>query len=167
MSKVMAAICVALIAAPLIALSTDAAAQGAQSGAPQASPPAAGGGGGGGFRGGGGGGGAFRGGGGGFRGGGFRDRDDFRFRGGFYGGFGPGFGFYDPWYDPFWGPRFGYGYGFYGSYPYGYYSPPARVIVRERIPEPGYLPPPDDPPPAQNWYPLRQSARLLSLCAGL
>src|SRR5258706_12713176 len=71
MSKVMAAICVALIAAPLIALSTDAAAQGAQSGAPQASPPAAGGGGGGGFRGGGGGGGGFRGGGGGFPGGGF------------------------------------------------------------------------------------------------
>ena len=81
----------------------------------------------------------------------FRDRDNFRFRGGFYGGFGPGFGFYDPWYDPFWGPRFGYGYGFYG-YPYDYYPPPARVIVRERIPEPGYLPPPDEPPPEQNWY---------------
>jgi hypothetical protein len=141
MSKAFAALCAALVAAPLIGFATDAAAQGAQSGGAQASPPARGGGGGGGFRGGGGG----------FRGGGFRDRDDFRFRGGFYGGFGPGFGFYDPWYDPFWGPRFGYGYG-YGYGFYGYYPPPARVIVRERIPEPGYLPPPDAPPPAQNWY---------------
>src|SRR5258708_39436137 len=107
MSKVTTAICAALIAAPLIGFATDATAQGAKSGGAQASSPAKGGGGGG----------AFRGGGGGFRGGGFRDRDNFRFRGGFYGGFGPGFGFYDPWYDPFWGPRWGYGY-------YGYYPPP-------------------------------------------
>ncbi len=141
MSKIFAAICAALIAAPLIGFATDATAQGAQSGGAQASSPARGGGGGGAFRGGGGGG-TFRGGGGGFRGGGFRD--NFRFRGGFYGGFGPGFGFYDPWYDPFWGPRWGYGY-------YGYYPPPTRVIVRDREPEPGYLPPPDAPPP-QNWY---------------
>jgi len=157
MSKIFAAICAAIIAAPLVGFATDAAAQGAQSGGAQASSPARGGGGGGGFRAGGGGGfragggGGFRAGGGGFRGG-FGGRDNFRFRGGFYGGFGPGFGFYDPWYDPFWGPRYGFGYGFYGSYPYGYYSPPARVIVRDRIPEPGYLPAPDAPPPAQNWY---------------
>ena len=145
MSKVFAAVCAALIAAPLVGFSTDAAAQGAQSGGAQASSPGRGGGGGGGFRGGGGG---FRGGGGGFRGGGFRDRDDFRFRGNFF--FGPSFGFYDPWYDPFWGPRYGYGYGFYGYYPYDYYPP--RVVVRQRIPEPGYLPSPDEPPPPQNWY---------------
>jgi hypothetical protein len=139
MSKLVHAFCAALVAAPLIGMGTDAAAQGAQSGGAQAAAPAPRGGGGG-----------FRGGGGGFRGGGFRDRDNFRFRGGFYGGFGPRFGFYDPWYDPFWGPRFGFGYGFYGSYPYGYYPPP--VIVRDRVPEPGYLPPPDEPAPQQNWY---------------
>jgi hypothetical protein len=127
MSKLVTAICAALVAAPLIGIATDAAAQGAQSGGAKAAAPAA------------------RGGGGGFRGRGFRDRGDFRFRGGFYGGFGPGFGFYDPWYDPFWGPRFGYGF-------YGYYPPPSQVIVQERIPEPGYLPPPDAPPPSQNWY---------------
>jgi hypothetical protein len=139
MSKVIPAICAILVVAPLILSGTEASAQGAQSGGPQASPPpAAGGGGAGAGRGGGGGGG-------GFRGGGFRDRGDFRFRGGFYGGFGPRFGFYDPWYDPFWGPRYGYGY-------YGYFPPPTRVIVRERNPEPGYLPPPEGPPPEQNWY---------------
>jgi hypothetical protein len=148
MSKLVHAMYAALIAAPLIGVATDTAAQGvagaaraagqagqgAQSGGGQSGAPGAMGGGGGG----------------GFRGGGFRDRDNFRFRGGFYGGFGPGFGFYDPWYDPFWGPRFSYGY--YGYYPYDYYPPPTRVIVRERNPEPGYLPPPNEPPPEQNWY---------------
>jgi hypothetical protein len=139
MSKVISALYAALIATPLIMIGTEAAAQGAQDGGPQASPPSTGGGGG--FRGGGGG---FRGGGGGFRGGyrGF-------YGGGFYGGFGPGFGFYDPWYDPFWGPRFGLGYGY--GYGFGYY-PSTRVIVRERVPAPGYLPQPDGPPPQQNWY---------------
>ena len=156
MSKLVHVMHAALIAVPLIGMATDTAAQGiggALRGAAQARQSGAQSGGGGSGSGGGamsGGGFGGGGGGGGFRGGGFRDRDDFRFRGGFYGGFGPGFGFYDPWYDPFWGPRFSYGY--YGYYPYDYYPAPTRVIVRERIPEPGYLPPPDEPPPAQNWY---------------
>jgi hypothetical protein len=86
-------------------------------------------------------GGGFRREGGGFRG--FRGGGGFRgYRG--YGGpyfsgslfFGPGFGFYDPFYDPFWGPY--------------YYRP--RVIVRERIPAQGYLPPPEGPAPEASWY---------------
>ena len=148
MSKLVHAICAALIAAPLIGIGTNAAAQGVVGAARAAGQGAQSGGGGQG-----GGPGAMSGGGGsggGFRGRGFRDRDNFRFRGGFYGGFGPGFGFYDPWYDPFWGPRFAY--GFYGSYPYDYYGAPTRVIVRDRIPEPGYLPPPNEAPPEQSWY---------------
>ena len=134
MGNISKVVCIAVLAAPLLA----AGAAYVQLG-PQAAPPS----GGSSARGGGGGpqntaagGGGFRGGGGGFRGG-FRG-DGFRgYGGGFRGSIfiGPGFGY--GYYDPFYAP-------------YYYYPPPS---VREyAVPQPDYLAPPGGPAPEPSWF---------------